>query len=123
MARKMTTVLLSGSTRGKPIKVAATATAGTVMHATGVSASVIDQVWLKAHNSSGTARNLTIEFGGVTDPDDLIIKTVSIPANTLGIWVVEGQPLVGTGSVASTVAAFASVADVITISGFVVRIT
>ncbi len=37
-------VLLSGSTGGMPIKVVATATTGTTIHATGTSASIIDEV-------------------------------------------------------------------------------
>lgn len=115
--------LLSGSTRGKPIKVVATATAGTVIHATGISATILDEIWLVAFNSDAVDRTLTIEFGGVTDPDDLIVKAITIPSRTTGIVVVSGQPLVGTGAAASTVAAFASVANVITISGFVNRIT
>ena len=123
MARKITKQLLSGSTRGKPIKVVATATAGTVIHATGTSASIIDEVTLYAHNSDTADRTLTIEFGGVTDPDDLIVKAITIPARVTRSVVVWQQPLVGTGSVASTVAAFASVANVITITGFVNRIT
>lgn len=115
--------LLSGSTRGKPILVVATATAGTVIHATGVSATIIDEIWLVAFNSDTVDRTLTIEFGGVSDPGDLIVKVITIPARTVGVVVVSGQPLVGTGAAASTVAAFASAASVITISGFVNRIT
>ncbi len=115
--------LLSGSTRGKPIKVGATATAGTTIHATGTSATIIDEIWLVAFNSDTVDLTLTIEFGGVTDPDDLIVKAITIPSSTVGVVVVSGQPLVGTGAAASTVAAFASVTNVITITGFVNRIT
>ena len=123
MARKIAKVLLSGSTRGKPIKVVATATAGTTIHATGTSASVIDEITLFAHNSDTVDRTLTIEFGGATDPDDLIVKAITIPARVTRMKVVIAQPLVGTGSAASTVAAFASVANVLTITGFVNRIS
>lgn len=123
MARKITKQLLSGSTRGKPIKVAATATPGTTIHATGTSATIIDEITIYAHNSDTADRTLTIEFGGATDPDDLIVKVITIPTRVTRILVVNGQPLVGTGSAASTVAAFASVANVITITGFVNRVT
>jgi len=58
--------LLSGSTGGMPIKVVATATTGTTIHATGTSASIIDEVWLYATNTSSAAVNLTIEFGSTT---------------------------------------------------------
>jgi len=123
MARKYSKQLLSGSTGGRPIKVVATATAGTVIHATGTSASIIDELWLWAQNSDSADRTLTIEFGGVTDPDDLIVKLVTVPARAGLQIVVPGIPLVGTGAAARTVAAFASVASVVTVSGYVNRIT
>lgn len=123
MARKITKQLLSGSTRGKPIKVVQTATAGTTVHATGTSASIIDEIWLWAHNSSGTARELTVEFGGVADPDDHLIQQVTIPARVTGMLICPGLPMVGTGAAASTIAAFASAGNVITITGFVNRIS
>lgn len=116
-------VLLSGSTRGKPIKVAATATVGTPIHVTGISATIIDELTLFAFNSDTVDRTLTIEFGGVTDPDDLIVKAIIIPARAGRLIVVDAQPLVGTGAAVSTVGAFASAANVITISGHVNRIT
>src|SRR3990167_36137 len=119
MARKYSKQLLSGSTGGRPIKVVATATAGTVIHATGTSASIIDELWLWAQNSDSADRTLTIEFGGVTDPDDLIVKLVTVPARAGLQIVVPGIPLVGTGAAARTVAAFASVASVVTVSGYV----
>lgn len=116
-------VLLSGSTLGKPIKVGATSTPGTTIHATGVSGTIIDEVTLYAYNVDTVERTLTIEFGGATDPDDLIVKAYPIPAKS-GRWIiVDAQPLVGTGAAASTVAAFASAANIITISGHVNRIT
>lgn len=115
--------LLSGSTRGKPIKVVATATPGTLVHATGVSASITDEITFYAHNSDTVDRTLTVEFGGVTDPDDLIVKAITIPSRVTRMIIVDRQRLVGTGTVASTVAAFASAANVITITGGVDRIT
>ena len=121
MARKFTEVLLSGSTGGRPIKVVATATAGTTVHATGTSSSVLDNLYVWAHNSDTVARTLTIEFGGVTDPDDLVVKQVSVPSRVAPMMVLAGQPLAGTGSAARTVAAFASAASVITLTGYVAR--
>lgn len=121
MARKFTEVLLSGATGGRPIKVAATATPGTTVHATGTSSSVLDNLYVWAHNSDSVDRTLTIEFGGVTDPDDLVVKQITIPARVTPIPVLVGQPLAGTGSAARTVAAFASAANVITLTGYVAR--
>ena len=116
-----TKTLLSGSSQGKAIKVAATATPGTTIHSTGTSATIIDEVWLYAYNSSGSAVVLTIEYGGVTAPDNQIKLT--IPATSGLTLVTPGLILTGTGSVISTIAAFAGTTNVITISGYVNRIT
>lgn len=113
--------LLSGSTNGRMIKVAATATAGTLIHATGTSATIEDEIWLYAVNSDTTDRKLTIEFGGTTSPDDLIEFTVKAES---GLYlVVPGLVLTGTGSAANNVRAFAASANVVSIAGYVNRIT
>jgi hypothetical protein len=114
-------VLLSGSTGGRLIKVAATATTGTTIHATGTSSSVIDEVWLYAVNSDTTDRKLTIEFGGTTAPDDIIEQTITAESGL--ILVVPGLTLTGTGSAARTITAFAASANVILIGGYVNRIS
>lgn len=115
-----TKVNLSGSTQGKAIKVVATASSGTTIHATGTSSSVIDEVWLYAYNSSSSAVVLTIQFGGTATPDDDIKLT--IPATSGLTLVVPGLTLTGTGAAANTVRAYAGTANVITISGYVNRI-
>jgi hypothetical protein len=114
-------VLLSGSTQGKAIKVVATASAGTTIHATGTSATIEDEIWLYAYNSSSVTVALTIQFGGTTAVDNDI--KLSIPATSGLTLVVPGLILTGTGSAANTVAAYAATANVITISGYVNRIT
>ena len=113
--------LLSGSTGGRLIKVAATATTGTTIHATGTSSSIIDEIWLYAVNSDTTNRKLTIEFGNTTSPDDLIELTVTAESGL--VLVVPGLVLAGTGAAARTVTAFAATANVISIGGYVNRIT
>jgi len=113
--------LLSGSTGGRLIKVAATATTGTTIHATGTSSSIIDEIWLYAVNSDTTARKLTIEYGGTTSPDDLIELTVAAESGL--VLVVPGLILAGTGSAARTVTAFCATANVVSIGGYVNRIT
>lgn len=117
----LTKVLLSGSTNGRGIKVAATATAGTTIHATGTSSAVIDEVWLYAYNSDTSAVELTIELGGVTAPDDNI--KLSIPAKSGLTLVLPGLTLTGTGAAASTIRAFAGTANVIVMTGYVNRIS
>jgi hypothetical protein len=69
-------IVLSGSTDGRMIKVAATATAGTTIHTGSATATTFDEIWLYAVNSDTSSLKLTIEWGGVTAPDDLIEFTV-----------------------------------------------
>jgi hypothetical protein len=114
-------VLLSGSTQGKAIKVAATTSVGTTIHATGTSATTEDEIWLYAYNSSSATVVLTIQFGGTTAVDNDI--KLPIPPTSGLTLVTPGLILTGTGSAANTVAAYAGTANVITISGYVNRIT
>ncbi len=116
-------VLLSGSTQGKAIKVAATTSgsAGTTIHATGTSSSIIDEVWLYAYNSSSSAVVLTIQWGGVTAVDNE--TKLSIPATSGLTLVIPGLILTGTGSAANTIAAYAGTTNVVTVSGYVNRIS
>jgi hypothetical protein len=114
-------VQLSGSTGGRLIKVAQTATAGTTIHATGTSSTVLDEIWLYAVNSDTTDRKLTIEFGGTSSPDDLIEQTITAESGL--ILVIPGLLLAGDGTTARTVRAFAATANVVMIGGYVNRIT
>lgn len=107
-------VLLSGSTNGRPIKVAATATAGTTIHT--AHATNLDEVWVWASNTDTAAKKLTIELGGTTSPDDLIEVTL-LPETGLTL-ILPG--LTVTGSV--VVRAFCATADVVNVVGFVNRI-
>jgi len=111
--------LLSGSTNGKPIPVAATATAGTLIHTAVTGTSGFDEVYLWASNVTGTAVPLTIEYGGVTDPGDHADKAVSIPANSEPIPILTGQNI----NNALVVRAFCGTASAINITGFVNRIS
>lgn len=100
----------SESTSGRMIKVVATATLGTLLH-TAVSGAVnFDEIVISAMNSSAVPVLLTIEWGGVTDPDDLIEMT--IPAQD-GLHIVVPK---GAGRLNGTVAitAFAATGNVIT---------
>jgi len=114
-------VKLSGSTDGRAIKVAATASAGTTIHTGSSTATTYDEVWLYAMNTSASAVKLTIEWGGTTAPDDLIELTVQPEAGL--VTVAPGLLIKGNASAALVVKAFAATADVITIHGFVNQIT
>lgn len=111
-------VKLSASTSGRPIKVAATASAGTAIHSTLGTAST-DEVYLYANNTDTVTRSLTIQWGGTTSPDDSIV--VGIAAQSGIFLVIPGLILVDTGS-ALTIRAFSSVTNVINITGYVNRI-
>lgn len=115
-----TKTALSGSTQGKGVKVVATSSTGTTIHATGTSATVIDEVWLWAYNSHTANVLLTIQFGGTTTPDNDI--KVTIPVNAGLTLVVPGLILTGTGAAANTIYAYAGTTNVVTLSGYVNRI-
>ena len=110
-------VLLSGSTNGRQIKAVAVASPGTLLHTTTAVAGAFDEVWLYAENTSAATVTLTIELGGVTAPDDQII--VQIPPTIGQVNVLAGIRLNG----GVLIRAFASVANVIVISGNVNRYT
>ena len=114
-------ITLSGSTDGRAIKVAATATPGTTIHTGSATATTYDEIWLYAQNTDTTARKLTIEWGGTTSPDDLLELTVAAESGL--VLVVPGLVIKGNASAALVVKAFAATADVLTITGYVNRIT
>ena len=99
----------SGSTNGKLVKVAATATAGTLIHTAVSGTSSYDEVWLWAANNDTSARELTIEWGGTTSPDDLI--KVSLSAKGGLVLVVPGVRIQN----GLAIRAFASAANVVNV--------
>ena len=105
---------------GLAIKVAATATAGTAIHTASATATTIDEIWLYAVNTSTSAVKLTIEWGEATAPDGNIELTVAAESGL--VLVSPGLLLQGNAS-AKVVRAFAATANVITIHGYVNRIT
>lgn len=113
--------LLSSSSTGAPTTVVATASTGTTIHTTGTSASVIDEVWLYANNTSTSPVLLTVQFGGTGAVQHA--KPITLAPQSGDVLIVAGLPLTGDGTTGSTVAAFAATASVITISGYVNRIS
>lgn len=108
-------VILSGSTNGKAVKVAATATAGTTIHT--AHATALDEIWLYAHNSSAASVKLTLEWGEATAPDGNI--EINIGAEGTGLVLVAPGILLTSSLV---VKAFAGTANVVTLTGYVNRI-
>ena len=112
--------ILGNSTDGRGILIAQTATAGTLIHTGSTSTSVLDEIWLYATNTSASAVKLTVEWGAATAPNDNIELTVS-PESGL-VLVTPGLLIKGNAS-ALTVRAFAATTNVITIHGYVNRIS
>ena len=112
-----TKTLLSGSTNGKAIKVAATSTAGTTIHTAVSGTSSFDEVWLYAHNSSAVAVKLTLEWGEATAPDGNI--EINIGAEGTGLVLIAPGILLQNSLV---IKAFAATTNVVTITGYVNRI-
>ena len=107
---------LSGSTNGRGIAVAATATPGTLIHTATSSTTFEDEIWLYAMNTSTSGVKLTVEVGG-TSTSDQIELTIAPEA---------GLVLVSPGLVLQNslvVRAFAGSANVINIFGYVNRIS
>lgn len=113
-------ITLSGSTDGRGIKVAATASSGTTVHTASTTTTTYDEIWLYAQNTSASAVKLTIQWGNTTSPDDDIEVTVAAEAGLM--LVIPGLVLKG-NSTALVVRAFAATTNVITIHGYVNRIT
>jgi hypothetical protein len=108
---------LSSSSYGKAIKVAAIATPGTVIHTAVSGSSDWDEIWLYCFNSDSVNVDLTLEWGGTSAPDNNIKCTVP-PVSGL-VLIVPGLLLQD----GLALAAFASITNVLTIMGFVNRIT
>lgn len=108
--------ILSGSTDGKQIKVAATATAGTLIHTASTTPATLHEVWLYAVNTSASDVKLTIEWGGVASPDDHIEYTVKAEN---GLYLIVPGLIIKGNATALVVRAFAATTNVICISGYV----
>lgn len=111
-------VILSGSTSGRAIPVAATATPGTAVHTAIAGAVSFDEVYLWATNVTAAAATLTIEWGGVTDPGDHSVKGLVIPANSPPIPIMTGQVLNG----GLAIKAFSGTASAINLTGYANRL-
>lgn len=114
-----TKTILSGSTDGRAIKVAATSGTGTTIHTGSTTSTTLDEIWLYAQNTSTSAVKLTVQWGGTTSPDDEIELTVQPEA---GLVTIAPGLLIRGNATALVVRAFAGTANVITIHGFVNRI-
>lgn len=105
-----TGMIASGSTNGKNIKIAATATAGTLLHtATSGTGNTFDEVYAWFTNTSTAPVSITIEWGGVASPDDHIVKDYTLQPNSPPVPLITGQRLQNS----LVVRCFASTANVV----------
>lgn len=108
---------LSGSTNGQQILVTATTSGSAIPLHTAVSTtSSYDEIWIYAYNESTASVQCSILWGSTTEPN--AVNRLSIPSQAGRILVVDGKLL----NNALTVLAYASIANVIAIDGFVNRI-
>jgi len=113
----MTTIPLSGSTRGRPIQITATGSPGTTLHVATTTAGEVDKVYVDLTNTSASAVTVTIEFGttGATAEVDIVV-----PANAT-VRAIDGA-VIG-GAATDTIRAFASTGSVINAIGRVERLS
>ncbi len=113
---QFTTSLGFGSeqTDGRFIKIVATATPGTALH-THASSAKFQRVSLWAWNTDSVARVLTVEWAGVTSPDDTI--QVNLPVNgapqlVASLLLAQGKSVAAFAAAANVVICHAEVKDV-----------
>ena len=105
---------------GLGILVTATATAGTAIHTASSTATTVDEVWLYAYNNDSSSILLTIEYGGVTAPKDVIKQTLTAQS---GLVLVVAGLLVQGNATPKVIRAVAATGSQISIFGYVNRIT
>lgn len=110
-------ILLSGSASGRAIKIVATVTPGTIIHTAPAGVATLDEVWLWMVNNHTANVDVALEWGGVTSPDDLIQFSLS---SEQGLFLIAPGLLIQNSLV---IRGFASVANVVSVHGFVNRIT
>lgn len=116
MPTTVSRIPLSGSTDGRAVKVAATASSGTTIHTATTSASDCDVITLYAYNSSASAVTLTVQWGGTTSVDDDI--KLSIPSQS-GLTLVVPDLVLRNSTV---LRAYAGTTNVITLHGYANRV-
>jgi len=103
---------LTGSTRGTGIKISSTSTGLEIhTHDATLNQSLFDELHLWAYNSDSSARTVTLQWGGTTSPDNLIV--ISIAAGSF-LKIVDGLHISGS----LDVKAIASTANVVMLYGY-----
>lgn len=109
--------LLSASTDGLPVVVAATASPGTLLH-TAVGGAGRDEVFIWVANVTGGPATLSVQWGSTSDPAGMACKGLSIPPNGPPVPIMVGQTIAN----AQEVRAFSDTASALNITGYINRI-
>jgi len=118
MASTATALIISESVYGKGVKIAATASSGTLLHTAVASTTTqCDEVVLHFYNSHTASVVVTVQWGGTTSPDNDIKYTV-LAQDTVKC-VIPGFRIQN----ALEIRAYASVTNVLIAYGQVNRIT
>ena len=111
--------LSGGAADGTGIKLAVDSGAYTTIHTSSVGqAGHIDEIWLYGSNTDTSDIKVTLQFGGTTDPDDIMEVTVGAEAGL--VLLVPGLVLKGNSLLLKGAAA---TADKVTVFGYVNRIS
>jgi len=108
-------MVLSASTSGRGIKVVATASPGTLIHT--AHATKLDRIYISVYNSHNATVELFLQWGGTVSPDDEVRQTIKFRSGEE--LAIAGRLLTGE----LVVRAYASVANVLVISGEIERAT
>lgn len=112
---------LSHSTNGKSIVLALSTVPGTLLHTTGTSNSITDEVWLYASNCSMYDSILTLYWGSSASNDKLM--QLNVPAYAGPVITVPGLILTGDGSNGTSVYASVTSPSSVNVAGYINRIT
>lgn len=107
--------ILSGSTDGRPIAVAATSSPGTTIHTGSSTAADLHEVWLYATNYGTNVATLSVQWGGTTSADDIDV----IVDPTSGLQIVAPGLIIKGNATPLVIRAFATVASTVNITGYV----
>jgi hypothetical protein len=106
----------SGSTNGRGVLVSASATPGTLIHTAVSGSASFDEVWIYCQNTSASTAFLDVEFGGTSTADQI---EIAIPGESGLILVVPGLFL----NNSLPVRAYSSILNVLSMHGYVNRVT
>lgn len=110
--------ILSGSVDGKQIIISATTSASaTPIHTSVTGTSALDEVFLYAYNDATSSIQLSILWGGTTEPND-VVRASLLPKAGRSL-LIDGKLLQN----ALTISAYADIANLIVVDGFVNKIS